>query len=156
METGNSYNYPPNNVRVTQALAALIAGDKSSFYNCNFLGFQDTLLDAKGRHYFKSCFIAGGVDFIFGAGQSIYEGCTISVIEGVIDNRLAGFITAQGRTSPNDTNGFVFKRCKITGAREAYLGRAWGAYARVIYFKSVYEATIVPQGWDSFSSTGKE
>ncbi|RRT49986.1 hypothetical protein B296_00033547 [Ensete ventricosum] len=50
-----------------------------SFY-CNnlrnrfiFIGFQDTLADTLGRHYFKGCYIEGVTDFIFGYGQSIYE-----------------------------------------------------------------------------------
>ncbi|XP_047320900.1 probable pectinesterase 29 [Impatiens glandulifera] len=153
----NSYNYPPKDgSTVTQAIAAVISGDKSAFYQCSFLGLQDTLLDARGRHYFKACNIVGAFDFIFGAGQSIYQGCNISVINGGIDNRLAGFITAQGRQSPNDTNGFVFKECNIMGTRQAYLGRAWGEYARVIYFNSSFQASIVPQGWDAWVATGHE
>ncbi|URD77265.1 pectinesterase [Musa troglodytarum] len=56
-----------------QAVAALIAGDKSSLYSCGFVGYQDTLADLFGRHYFKGCYIQGVTDFIFGLGQSIYE-----------------------------------------------------------------------------------
>lgn len=58
---------------MTPALAAMILGDKSAFYKCGFLGFQDTLWDVQGRHLFKLCTIQGAVDFIFGAAQSIYE-----------------------------------------------------------------------------------
>jgi pectin methylesterase-like acyl-CoA thioesterase len=58
---------------VKRALAARIYGDKSSFFECGFMGFQDTLWDVSGRHYFKNCYIEGGVDFIWGNGQSIYE-----------------------------------------------------------------------------------
>lgn len=68
----NSYNLAgPKPVK--QALAAAIYGDKSVFYKCGFVGFQDTLFDARGRHYFKDCYIQGEVDFIFGSGQSYYE-----------------------------------------------------------------------------------
>ena len=55
------------------AVAALISGDKSAFYYCGFYGVQDTLWDSAGRHFFYECRIEGAVDFIFGAGQSIYE-----------------------------------------------------------------------------------
>lgn len=55
------------------AVAARIYGDKSSFYDCGFVGYQDTLWDVEGRHHFKNCFIEGAVDFIFGNGQSYYE-----------------------------------------------------------------------------------
>jgi len=34
---------------------------------------QDTLWDCQGRHYFNSCTIEGAMDFIYGAGQSLYE-----------------------------------------------------------------------------------
>ena len=58
---------------VVPALAAIIWADKAAFYDCNFVGYQDTLCDMSGRHYFKDCRIEGAVDFIFGIGQSIYE-----------------------------------------------------------------------------------
>lgn len=58
---------------ITQAVAAMISGDKCVFYRCAFIGLQDTLWDVSGRHYFKFCVIKGGIDFIFGSGQSIYE-----------------------------------------------------------------------------------
>ena len=70
----NTYNDPyPLDKGILPALAAKIQGDKNAFYNCAFLGVQDTLWDNRGRHYFRHCYIEGGVDFIFGDGQSIYE-----------------------------------------------------------------------------------
>lgn len=63
-----------------QALAMRISGDKAAFYNCKFIGFQDTLCDDKGRHFFKDCFIQGTYDFIFGNGKSIYLVRTILVV----------------------------------------------------------------------------
>lgn len=58
---------------VKPALAARIYGDKSAFFGCGFIGLQDTLFDVQGRHYFKTCYIEGAIDFIFGSGQSFYE-----------------------------------------------------------------------------------
>lgn len=78
----NSYNSPNvgnENPRVP-AVAAMITGDKNSFYRCGFSGVQDTLWDDQGRHYFNHCTIEGAVDFIFGAGQSIYQVYIISKI----------------------------------------------------------------------------
>ena len=66
----NTYN---GFAKLTPAVAAWIFGDKSAFYYCRFIGFQDTLADTLGRHYFKGCYIEGVTDFIFGYGQSIYE-----------------------------------------------------------------------------------
>ncbi|KAL2507096.1 putative pectinesterase 29 [Forsythia ovata] len=147
----NSYNRSPggsgNPMRT--ALAAKISGDKSSFYRCGFLGLQDTLWDVQGRHYFKLCSIQGAVDFIFGSGQSIYERCTISVIASSLKGSV-GFITAQSRTSPNETNGFVFKDCKIVGNGQTFLGRAWRDYARVIFYNTSMSGIVVSQGWSSW------
>ncbi|KAK8553874.1 hypothetical protein V6N12_030855 [Hibiscus sabdariffa] len=56
-----------------QAVALRIAGDQAAFYNCGFYGAQDTLLDERGRHYFKGCFIQGSIDFIFGNARSLYQ-----------------------------------------------------------------------------------
>jgi len=58
---------------MTPALAGMITGDKTSFFQVGFYGLQDTLWDVKGRHYFNSCTIEGAMDFIFGAGQSLHE-----------------------------------------------------------------------------------
>nr|GEW20549.1 probable pectinesterase 29 [Tanacetum cinerariifolium] len=49
----NSYNYPCNNKMSKPALATKIIGDRSAFYRVGFMGFQDTLWDARGRHYCK-------------------------------------------------------------------------------------------------------
>ncbi|CAK7348454.1 unnamed protein product [Dovyalis caffra] len=67
----NSYNLPlePEKIVWKRATAAVIQGDKSAFYNCAFLGIQDTLYDVKGRHYFNGCYIEGALDFIYGGGN---------------------------------------------------------------------------------------
>ncbi|KAL6582000.1 hypothetical protein OROMI_006014 [Orobanche minor] len=153
----NSYNYPLGGSRnpMKPAVAALIEGDKSAFYRCGFIGLQDTLWDVQGRHYFHLCTIQGAVDFIFGSGQSFYERCTISVVAGVL-NGAPGYITAQGRSTPMETNGFVFKDCKINGNGKTYLGRPWRPYARVIFYNTLMSNIIVPQGWDPWYSNGRE
>ena len=40
-------------------------------------GYQDTLFPNAGRHYFHGCTISGHVDFIFGAGQAVFDDCDI-------------------------------------------------------------------------------
>lgn len=56
-----------------QAVALRITSDMAALYNCAILGYQDTLYDHNGRHYFKDCFIQGSIDFIFGDGLSMYK-----------------------------------------------------------------------------------
>ncbi|KAK4482548.1 hypothetical protein RD792_009708, partial [Penstemon davidsonii] len=151
----NSYNSRGSGKPMKTAVAALIEGDKSTFYQCGFFGLQDTLWDVQGRHYFRECIIQGAVDFIFGAGQSLYESCTISVVAGAL-NGAPGYITAQARLQPNDSNGFVFKYCNIVGNGKTYLGRAWRQYARVIFYKTTMSGIVVPQGWDAWSAIGRD
>ncbi|KAA8545261.1 hypothetical protein F0562_020045 [Nyssa sinensis] len=139
------------------AVAARIYGDKSAFEQCAFLGFQDTLWDAQGRHYFNSCYIEGAVDFIWGSGQSFYEDCRINVTAGLLPSWIsAGYITAQGRQSPADPSGFVFSRGFVFGSGQAYLGRAYGPYSRVIFVGTSMGEVVIPQGWDAWQYTGHE
>ncbi|XP_022946885.1 putative pectinesterase 10 [Cucurbita moschata] len=140
----------------TQALAARIYGDKSAFISCGFKGFQDTLWDVKGRHYFKSCYIEGAIDFIFGNGQSIYEGCLIYVNVGLLPEVNQGYITAQGRQSANDPSGFVFQQCTITGSGKGFLGRAYGPFSRVIFKDTNMGKVVAPEGWDAWHFKGQE
>uniref|UniRef100_A0A7N2LD05 pectinesterase n=1 Tax=Quercus lobata TaxID=97700 RepID=A0A7N2LD05_QUELO len=158
---GNTYNiglYSPKQKRHRPALAAEILGDKAAFYNCSFSGMQDTLWDATGRHYFYQCYIQGGVDFIFGNGQSFYEQSVIHYSLGTYGHGShdTGYITAQGRDSADDPSGFVFKECVILGEGKAYLGRAWRAFSRVIIANSKLSDIVVPQGWNAWFNVGYE
>ena len=135
------------------AVAALVAGDRSSFYGCGFISVQDTLSDLLGRHYYENCYIEGSTDFIFGNGQSIFQGCEVSTGRTAV---VPGFITAQGRESEQNTTGFVFKGCKVGGVTPAYLGRAWRAYARVIFYQTDMSDVVVSQGWDAWNFKGNE
>ncbi|XP_015946636.1 probable pectinesterase 29 [Arachis duranensis] len=147
----NSYNNPRNSNPIEPAVAAMVSGDKSYFYDVGFYGLQDTLWDDQGRHYYKFCTIQGAVDFIFGAGQSLYEGCSISVVGASLDPGYVGFITAQGRTNLNDANGFVLKNCKIFGNGTTFLGRPWRGYARVLFYNTSMSNVILPTGWDPWN-----
>src|SRR5882757_4028306 len=64
-------------LEVGQALALRADGDRLEFRHCRFLGWQDTILVNRGRHYFKDCYIEGSVDFIFGAATSYFDHCHI-------------------------------------------------------------------------------
>lgn len=126
-----------------QAVALRTSGNKSAFYNCSFYGFQDTLYDHQGLHYFKNCYIEGFVDFIFGHGRSLYEGCTIKSIA-----EKMGYITAQDRSKESMESGFSIQNSRVIGSGKVYLGRPWGVYSRVIYSYTSMESLVIPQGWD--------
>ncbi|XP_017414270.2 putative pectinesterase 52 [Vigna angularis] len=129
------------------SLAARIAGDKSAFYNCSFVGFQDTVWDELGRHYFKNCMIEGAVDFIFGDGQSYYQDC-------VVNATSLGSITAQARNKSSDPSGFVFEGGSVIGNSngDSLLGRGYGHCSRVVFYKMNLSGVIRPVGWDAWKS----
>lgn len=90
-----------------QAVAAAVRSDRALFKHCWFLGDQDTLFADYGRQYYVDSFIAGGVDFIFGNATAVFDHDEIREIR-------RGYITAQSRTSPDETTGFVIDHSLIT------------------------------------------
>ncbi|MCO5546946.1 hypothetical protein L7F22_000385 [Adiantum nelumboides] len=137
-----------------QAVAVLLNGDMMAFYDCGFYGAQDTLFDYEGRHYFKNCYIQGSIDFIFGHGQSFFKGCQLVVTAQ--SGYVSGSITAQNRGSPHDGGGFVFLSCRIMGTGDVYLGRAWGAYSRVVFMYTYMSNIIVPDGWYDWGQSARQ
>jgi pectinesterase len=135
---------------VGQAVALTIMGDRGVFRNCRFLGYQDTLLAQAGRQLFDRCYIAGAVDFIFGGSAAWFERCTIHATAG-------GYLTA-ANTTRDQPYGFVFNRCKITGAPGAktWLGRPWRPYAATVFFNSEISDVLRPEGWNNWNDPARE
>ena len=130
---------------VGQALAIRVEGDRVVFRNCRFLGWQDTVLANRGRHYFTNCFIAGHVDFIFGGATAFFEHCHIHCLRD-------GYIIAAS-TPDNQPFGFVFSACKITGERpevRTYLGRPWRVFASTIFLDTEMSDVVRPEGWNNW------
>ncbi|PQM33447.1 putative pectinesterase 29 [Prunus yedoensis var. nudiflora] len=149
----NTYNndmikLDDNGKKTTWAPAAFIGGDKASFHNCGFIGMQDTLSDAIGRHYFYNCTVVGAIDFIFSNGQSIYEKCQLKSVTDKIG--VPGFITAQGRKGLKETSGYVFKDCYVNGTGPIFLGRPYRNYSRVLFASTYMENIITPEGWSTW------
>ncbi|KAM1047007.1 hypothetical protein FF1_026383 [Malus domestica] len=134
-----------------QAVAFRISADTATFWGCSFLGAQDTLYDHLGRHYYKDCYIEGSVDFIFGNGLSLFEGCHVHAIAQNI-----GALTAQGRSSMLEETGFSFVNCKVTGSGALYLGRAWGPFSRVVFAYTYMDDIIIPKGWYNWGDPNRE
>ncbi|MDX6692559.1 MAG: pectinesterase [Blastocatellia bacterium] len=136
---------------VGQALAVRVDGDRVVFRNCRFLGWQDTMLLNRGRHYFENCYIEGHVDFIFGAATAFFERCHIHCLKD-------GYITAAS-TPDNQAFGFVFSHCKLTGAApdvKSYLGRPWRAFSSVIFLDTEMSEVVRPEGWHNWNFPERE
>jgi pectinesterase len=134
-----------------QALAIRVDGDRVTFRHCRFLGWQDTILDNRGRHYYTHCYIAGATDFIFGAATSFFEDCHIQCL-------ARSYITAAS-TPAEQPFGFVFSRCQITGASnglQTFLGRPWRPFASVTFLQTEMSGVIRPEGWDNWRNAGNE
>jgi len=140
-----------------QAVAVADRSDRSVFKHCRFLGHQDTLFADYGRQYYIDSYIEGGVDFIFGNATAVFD-------HDEIHSNGPGYLTAQSRTSPEQTTGYVILDSKVTSGMEqdasanpeapkkdaVGLGRPWRPYSRVIYLHTELPANVIPEGWNAW------
>ena len=154
-----------------QAVAAAVRADRAIFRHVRFLGHQDTLFADFGRQYYLNCFITGGVDFLFGNATAVFD-------QTEFQSNGPGFLTAQSRTSANQTTGFVILNSTVTSAidpaappmdptlpganssasahRQIGLGRPWRPYSRVVYIHTSLPADVQPAGWDHWGKASNE
>lgn len=140
----------PEGPPLEQAVALRVDGDRVIFRRCRFLGFQDTVLVNRGRHYFVDSYIEGSVDFIFGAATAYFDRCRIHVLRD-------GYITAAS-TPEGANHGFVFRDSKISGEAgvKAYLGRPWRIYAQTVFLGTDMSAAVRPEGWHNWNKPEAE
>jgi pectinesterase len=154
-----------------QAVAVADRADRSIFKHCRFLGHQDTLFADYGRQYYLDSYIEGGVDFIFGNAAAVFDRTELHA-------NGPGYITAQSRTSPDQTTGYVIVHSKVTssidhtaapmdattpGAKSTAaahsttgLGRPWRPYSRVIYINTELPVDLNPAGWNNWNNPANE
>ncbi len=146
-----------------QAVALAVTGDRAVFRNLRILGAQDTLFAASrycygdygpcvpARQYFRDCYIAGNVDFIFGDAIAVFDHCELYGIPGHV------MYTAQSRHTAEQQSAYVFDRCRLTadaGAQTVSLGRPWRPYATVVYLHTQMDAPVIPAGWTEWPRFG--
>ena len=148
-----------------QAVALVDRADRSIFKHCRFLGYQDTLFADYGRQFYVDSYIEGAVDFIFGNATAVFD-------HDEIHSNGPGYLTAQSRTSPQQTTGYVILDSKVTSGVEPVpttagsgspehlrdtisLGRPWRSYARVVYIHTELPADVIPQGWSAWDHRDK-
>ena len=133
-----------------QAVAVESDGDKASFFNCRFVGFQDVLFtnNDRSRQYYKNCYIEGTTDFIFGSSTVWFEQCHIH-------SKKNSHVTAAA-TPKEHPFGYVFNDCVLTADSTLHtvsLGRPWRPYASVVYIHCYIGQHILPQGWANWNQT---
>ena len=154
-----------------QAVAVADRADRSIFKHCRFLGHQDTLFADYGRQYYVDSYIEGGVDFIFGNATAVFDRTELHA-------NGPGYLTAQSRTAPDQTNGYVILNSRVTsginhdappmdaatpGSKSSVsahsttgLGRPWRPYSRVIYINTELPADLNPAGWNNWNNPANE
>ncbi len=169
----------PARVRDSQAVAVLVdqGADKVVFDRVSLESYQDTLFIDAGRSYFHHSRVSGSVDFIFGAGQAVFERSDIiSRRRGRTfgAGEIQGHVTAASTPLEQD-RGFVFIDCKLLREdgvpdHSVSLGRPWhptrnfadgryadpDAVASVFYYNTYMDKHIVPHGWESMRATARD
>lgn len=160
-----------------QAIALYADGDYFRCENCHLIGKQDTLFTGplpekeyepggfRGpkehapriptRQYYKSCYICGDVDFIFGSATAYFDHCQLHSLLRDADTAIQGYITAAS-TPQQQEYGYIFSHCNLTSdcpPCSVYLGRPWRDYARTVFLHCTLGRHIHPEG---FHDWGKE
>ncbi len=160
-----------------QAVALHVLGDMFKISNSGLFGAQDTLFcgplpinlqtkyidflptdeltSAYSRQLYESCYIEGDVDFIFGAGISIFDNCHIHSIE----NNIHGYISAPSHNSDQEF-GFTFINCKLTSSpsnKNFFLGRPWRDYGKSTFINCTIEGDFISKlGFDPWNNSGRD
>lgn len=143
-----------------QAVALRSGSDFSAFYQCSFVGYQDTLYVHSLRQFYRECDIYGTVDFIFGNAAVVFQNCNMYARKP--NENQKNIFTAQGREDPNQNTGISILNCKVTAASDlipvkssfkTYLGRPWKEYSRTVFLKSNIDDLVEPAGWLEWNGT---
>jgi pectinesterase len=162
-----------------QEIALTVCGDGFLAENCRFLSTQDTVfcgpmpsdliirydgflkdgLRAGGTmcQIFRNCLIAGDVDFVFGCGDALFDGCEIRSVNGV---RGHGYAAAPSHSEEQDI-GFVFNDCRFTcedGVEDGsvFLARPWRDYGKCSFINCGYGRHIAAAGFDKWGGSGRD
>lgn len=143
-----------------RSTAIAVESDDTEFYNCTFIGSQDTLYiggNVTNDVYFKNCTIEGNTDYIFGSGDAVFDACELRFC-GYTDKASGGYITAARSNNYPDYHGYLFRGCTITNKSDTmhepgYFGRPWDVNAAVYFYNTKLQNkdAIKPEGWTSMS-----
>lgn len=109
------------------------------------------------RQVYKSCLIAGTVDFIFGCADALFEECELRSLYEV---RGHGYVAAPAHAETQDI-GFVFRNCRFTGEDKTadgsvFLARPWRDYGKASFIDCAYGSHIAGSGFDKWNDTERD
>ena len=147
------------NCRRTSPQDTLFAGPLPPDLIERYKGFHPDELRRGGqmRQCYRHCLIEGTVDFIFGCADALFEDCEIRSLN---DARNIGYVAAPAH-SPEQAEGFTFRRCRLTredgvGSGTIYLARPWRDYGLVRFENCTYGPHIAPEGFDKWNDTRRD
>ena len=162
-----------------QQVALSVCADGLIMEGCGLLSTQDTLFvgplppDLNLRYAdvlppelrrpnelsarFTNCRIAGSVDFLFGGGAAIFDGCELV---SVFDGRAVGYVAAPSH-GKEQQEGFTFRRCRFTAGPDVapgsvYLARPWRDHGLAVFEDCAYGPHIHPAGFDPWGTTSRD
>jgi pectinesterase len=158
-----------------QAVALMLdrGADRSLIEQVDISSHQDSLFVDAGRSLFRDCTVSGSVDFIFGAGCSVFDRCNLHSRYRPGKDRQ-GYVSASS-TRSDQQFGLCFLDCILTRDAEipdgsVGLGRAWrptrpfadGSYGdpdvlgAAAYLHCTMDAHIGEVAWDEMAYSARD
>ncbi|XP_027187000.2 pectinesterase 4-like [Cicer arietinum] len=140
--------------KAQQAVAVRVEGQRSVFFRCAFLGYQDTLYANRGVQFYRNCEIYGTIDFIFGMGTTLIQNSKILVRKPIQGQQ--NIVVADGSSNKFMHTGIVLQNCSIIPDIElypyrytvkTYLARPWKAFSRAIFINNYFDDFIQREGY---------
>lgn len=168
----------PTRTSEPQAVALMTdrGADRTFLRNVRLSGYQDTLFTFAGRTYIEKSIIAGNIDFIFGAGQTVITRSEIVTRPRGRDTQgePVAYITAPS-TPLVEPHGLVIMNSRLVREsdrvppRSCPLGRPWhptttfpdGRYAdpnavgAAVFINCWMDDHITEAGWDKMHGTSR-
>ena len=162
-----------------QEVALSVLGDDFRMEDCRLSSTQDTLFagplppdlikryqgfhraellsPSPSRQVYQNCLIEGSVDYIFGCGNALFEGCEI---RNIFDGRHIGYVAAPAHPLEQE-KGYVFRHCRFTCGENVlpgtiYLARPWRDWGLCRFEYCDYGPHIAPDGFDKWNDTHRD
>ncbi|KAJ1549506.1 hypothetical protein HK405_015581 [Cladochytrium tenue] len=142
---------------VGPALTLATGYSNSSFYQCGFYSYQDTIYVGKiSNAYFHNCTVAGQTDFLYGFGTAWFERSTLVL------RSCGGGVTAWKGTNTTFTNAYgvyvndsqvIKANSSLAITHKCSLGRPWNSLHRSVFASTYLDDSILPAGYTIWSSS---